>query len=393
MEVRAYLRFFLKKWKTILLIFMVTFGVTAYLTFKTDPVYKSTTTYIVRLSDFSAEGTDNKNAISAIDTLSNRSEIAATYARVVRSQLIRDQAAKELGLSSSQVSGLDVSSQILAGTNVLEISVEGKDPALVRDFANSLGQQSVTYGQKLYEIYDLEKLDEATLPKKPIKPNTLSNLILGGVLGFILGFAFALLMEYLNAPAHSNVGLNILDDKTGTYNMRFFNLRLHQEINRAKRNQGVLSVALIDIDHRKLLHAGSEQSRLNAMKSVVSTCSKGLRDEDIMAPFSDTMLALLLLDLGGKDAKGVVERLLDSMGMISVQMGVSDQTASLNGAAGIAPYHSGDTASVEDLISRAQTALDSMKESTYGRVMISDEGGGENLQNTNKGNQKRPGNN
>jgi diguanylate cyclase len=227
-------------------------------------------------------------------------------------------------------------------------------------------------------------LDQATLPKTPIKPNIPSNLVLGGVFGLILGLAFALFMEYLNAPTYSKVSFDILDEKTGTYNMRFFNLRLHQEINRARRNEGVLSVVLIDIDHRRLLSSGPEQSRANAMRNVVSMYSKSLREEDVMAPFSDSILALLLLDLGGKSAKGVVERLLESMSMISVQLGVSDQTTSLNGAAGIAPYYSGDTASVEELISRAQNALDSMRESTYGRVMISEEGAIESLQHTNK---------
>jgi diguanylate cyclase (GGDEF)-like protein len=242
-----------------------------------------------------------------------------------------------------------------------------------------LGRQSVLYSQKLYEIYALEILDEAQLPKKPIEPNIPNNIALGCIFGLILGFVYALFVEYLNAPTYSRVSFDILDEKTGTYNMRFFNLRLHQEINRARRNEGVLSVALIDIDHRRLLASGSEQSRFTAMRNVMSLYSKKLREEDIMAPLSDTVLALLLLDLGAKPAKNVVERLLESMSMISVQLGISDQTASLNGSAGIAPYYSGDTASVEELISRAQNALDSMRESTYGRVMISEEGAIESL--------------
>jgi len=381
MEVRAYLRFFVRKWKSILLIFLVTFAATAFLTFKADPVYRATTTFIVSLSVVSE---DDRTTISAIDTLSNRVEIATTYAKVAKSRLIQDLAVKELGLSSSQASGLTVSTQILAGTNILEIAVEGRDPAVVRDYADTLGRQSVLYGQKLYEIYALEILDVAQLPKKPIKPNIPTNLVLGGVFGLILGFAFALFMEYLNTPAYSRVSFNILDENTGTYNMRFLNLRLHQEINRARRNDGVLSIALINIDHQRLLDASPAQARVDATRNVVAMFSKNLRDEDVMAPFSNSEIALFLPDLDGNAAKRVVERLLESVSMISVGLGDGDQMTSLHGAAGIAPFYGGDTASVDELVSRAQNALDSMRESTYGRVMISTEGAIEGLHQAKK---------
>ena len=364
-----------------MLIFLVTFSVTGYLTSNTDPIYQATTTYIISLN---VTGEDDRTTISAIDTLSNRAEISATYAKVANSRSIRELSIKELGLSSSQASGLTVSTQILAGTNVLEIRVEGKDPSIVRDYANMLGQQTVLYGQELYEIYPLDILDEAQLPQRPISPNIPANLVLGGLFGLVLGFAFALFTEYLNAPARSRLSFNILDEKFGTYNLRFFNLRLHQEINRARRNEGVLSIALVDIDHRRLLNSSSSQSRLSAMSNVVSMFSKSLRDEDVMAAYSDNVVALLLPDLDGKVAKGVVERLLESLSMISVELGVGNREVSLNGSAGIAPFYSGDTSSVDELISRAENVLDSIRESTFGRVMMSNEGAIEGIQNIKK---------
>jgi GGDEF domain-containing protein len=144
-------------------------------------------------------------------------------------------------------------------------------------------------------------------------------------------------------------------------------------MNRARRNEGVLTVAMVNIDHRRLLDSGSAQGRLGAMRSVVSMFGKNLRDEDVMAPFSDTELAILLPDLDAKAAKTVVERLLELVAMLSVDLGAGDQAANLQGAAGVAPYFSGDNATMDELISRSRGALDSMRDSTYGRVMISGE--------------------
>jgi hypothetical protein len=93
-----------------------------------------------------------------------------------------------------------------------------------------------------------------------------------------------------------------------------------------------------------------------------------------MAAASDTELALLIPELDGEKAKTVVERILATVSKISVELRPSGKSISLNGAAGVAPFYSWDRASTDVLITRARNVLDSMKESTYGRVMVSTEG-------------------
>src|SRR5690349_6666402 len=359
-----YLKILQKRWWVVLALVIVTLIATTYFTLRTEPVYQAKATYIVRISAFAEE----RNVISALNTLTSRTEIAATYAGVANSELIQNQAATALGIS--QDNDLSVRSQMKSGTNILEVTVEGNDPALVRDYTNAIGAKTIRFVEGLYETYRLELLDEASLPKSPIKPNLMQNLMLGGILGLFLGIGLVIFMEYLKAPADTEPLLSVLDQRFGIYGMRYFRERLHQEMSRSRRHKSILSVALVNIDHRHLLANVAPQARLQTMRGVILAVGKSLRDEDVMASVSDTELALLLPELTVDQAKIVVERILSVVSKVSVELSPDGRSISLNGAAGIAPFGSWDQATTDVLIDRAHSALETMRESTYGRVVI-----------------------
>jgi diguanylate cyclase (GGDEF)-like protein len=380
MEIKAYLKLLQKRWWIVLLLLTIVLAATAYFTVNMKPVYQAKATYIVRLSTFA---TEERNIISALNTLTGRSEIAATYAGVANSSLIQNKAAEQLGINPQN--NLSVQSQIKSGMNIMEIIVQGDNPALVRDYTNAIGMQTVSYVESLYETYRLELLDEAVLPASPIRPNMAQNLILGGILGLVLGIGLVIFMEYLKTPIEAGAFFNILDERFGIYDMRYFRERLHQEMSRTRRHKSVLSIALINIDHRRLLENASPQVRLDAMRSVVTVLEKSLRNEDVLASLSDTELALLLPEMDGENAKTAMERVLAVASKVSVELGPGDKTINLNGAAGVAPYYSGDPATTDVLITRARNVLESMRESTYGRARVSTEGPVSGTQEERKG--------
>ena len=196
MEFKTYLRILVNRWWIILPSFLITFIATVVFTFTQPVVYQATATYVVRVGVIFQ---DDRSFVSALDTLSRRVEIASTYAEVTNSRVIKNLAADALGLSPEHRRSLSVDSRLIAGTNILEIIVEGNDPVLVRDFTNAVGAQTVAYVQKLYETYELELLDQAALPRSPVKPDKVLNLTLGGLFGLILGVGLALFAEYLRS--------------------------------------------------------------------------------------------------------------------------------------------------------------------------------------------------
>ncbi len=59
-------------------------------------------------------------------------------------------------------------------------------------------------------VSNLSVVEEAKVPQKPIRPNTLLNLLLGALAGFIFGLAIAVLLEYLDDSVKTNEQVNQL---------------------------------------------------------------------------------------------------------------------------------------------------------------------------------------
>jgi capsular polysaccharide biosynthesis protein len=205
----------------VLPIFLAALAATTYFTLQQKPAYRATGTYVATLNALVME---DKELVGALDILSRRTEIVTTYSEVAKSRHIKDQAADALGIPEDIRRQLIVASRVLAGTNLLEVSVEGPDPALAASFANEIGVKTASYVQGLYETYELTPLDAAAAPRRPIKPNLIVNLLIGALAGFALGVGAAFLSAYLQSapgkrfadtaePEFRSLAADMSDDK------------------------------------------------------------------------------------------------------------------------------------------------------------------------------------
>jgi diguanylate cyclase (GGDEF)-like protein len=372
MELKIYLRVLLRKWWIVLPAFLITLTTTIVLTFTQAPTYETTATFVVAPN---GSFEDTRSFVSGLDILSRRAEIATTYAEVAASRLIKREAADELDLSQGQRKNLSVASQLVAGTNVLKITVQGNDPVLVRDFTHMVGTKTMVYVQELYEAYDLNSLDQATLPLSPIKPNKKMNLALGAILGLVLGGGMAFLSEYLQAPLESMTNFDILDSETGAYNRRYFRQRLGEEMSRAERNKYPLSLALMNVDHLEVMGTSfSSQVRSEALRKVAVFLKQHLRQEDVLARLDGTVFAFLLPDMPGEKAQAIMEELQTRMALTSLEVEKSGVKLNLSGATGVAAYPYNGTGQ-DELLAEANRALQQAEAAGYGKACLLSEKG------------------
>jgi diguanylate cyclase (GGDEF)-like protein len=370
MEIRIYWRILVHKWWIVIPVFLVTLTTTTVLTFTQPPVYTSTATFIVTPN---SSFEDVRSFVSGLDVLSRRAEISTTYTEVASSRLVRREAAEELNLSSEQRKGFSVQSKLRAGTNVMEITVEGNDPVLVRDFANMVGAKTMIYLENLYEAYDLRPLDQAALPGSPIKPNKKLNLALGAICGLALSAGLAFLSNYLETPSGRGTSFGIFDDETGVYNRRYFLQRLKGEMSRAKRNQYPLSLAVMDVDHLGSLASSSPQIRSEALCKVAVFLRQYLHEEDMMARLSGSIFAFMLPDTPGEGAKDALEKLQTRMAWTPFEIERAGIKLNLVGAAGVVAYQHNGT-SHDELLAKATRALEEAKVANHGKVYLEPEG-------------------
>ena len=366
MELKAYIQILLKKWWIVLPVFLVTLTVTVVLTYTEIPIYRSSATFIIGLGSSVDDVRDTTNVLGL---LSSREAIGGTYAEIAQSQTTKQSAVELLGLDS--IRGYPVSSKILAGSNILEITVEGPNPAIVRDLANAVGAKTIENGGKVYPTYILSVLDPATLPTGPISPVKSRNLLLGAVFGLILGGGLAFLSEYLTSDRFQEVAaMNIMDVETGAYNKRYFLQRLNQEMIRAKRNRYPLSMALIRIEKLEMLEeANNSLVRNEFLRQLVGRLNQYLREEDLLAYLEDNTFAILLLDTSGENAKSIVEYFQTRIAWTDFNSEISDIKLSLASTAGVVTYnHNGIIQ--EEFIAQARRALQLAAVSEHGRAHL-----------------------
>jgi len=356
MELKTYLNTLIRKWWIVIPAFLITLTSGVVFTYTRTPIYSATTTYIVAPS---SSFEDVRSFTSGLSTLSQRDEIATTFAEVASSRRIKNLALKSLALKSLALesgSGYSINNQLRRGTNIIEIEVVGPDPVITRDLANAVGATIEEYAQGLYEVFTLVLLDEATIPNKPISPKTTNNLILAAILGLLLGGGLAFLAEYLETPLSSADSMNIIDNVTGVYNKEYFLRRLSEEMVRAKRNRYPLSLALMRVDNLTLLGGDSTKIYDDLLRRVSVMIGQYLREEDIVAYLQDDVFALLLPDMTGENAKALMEYLQTRVAWTPIVSTVSGVTFNLKGVVGITSYNYNGTGR-DELIAQANRAL------------------------------------
>ncbi len=374
MELKTYLRILAKRRWIVIPVFLITVAGAALFSLLQPPTFSTTATFVLAPSSASF---DTRGVLSGLDVLGARTEVAATYSEVPVSRIVRQQAADALGLSPTQAKDLWVSSKVRAGTNVMEITVEGADPALISAYANEVGDKTIVYVEKLYGIYVLEALDPAATPVSPVRPNTKMDLALGAALGLVLGAGLAFLVEYFHTPAEVVSRASILDEESGACNQSYFDRRLTEEMSRARRRECPLSLALLDVDvgHTMQKSVPSE-SRGDALRMVTTFYRQSLRDEDVLARLQGTTFGLLLPDVPEDEAKALLGKLQTQAKETTFKVERCDVKLNLRSAAGLVSYDCNGMGR-HDLLVKARRALKRAQANGGGKVSLSSENRGE----------------
>jgi diguanylate cyclase (GGDEF)-like protein len=352
MELKTYLQLLLKKWWIVLPTFLITFTAGIAFTYTRTPMYQATTTYVVVPSpSFDSV----KNFADGLDILGRREEIATTFAEIAASRRIKELAASSLSFERSQ--DYTVLSKLRAGTNIIEITVEGPTPLIVQELANTIGATIEEYVRGLYEVFVLVPLDEAPLPHSPTSPNRALNFALSAVLGLVLGAGLAFFSAYLEAPLSTDVSVNLIDDETGVYNKDYFLQRLGEEMARARRNSYPLSLGLLRVDNLPLLRGpASPKMRSEVLRHVAMLATQYLREEDVVARLEGDVLALLLPHMTGENAKALMEYLQTRVMWTPFKSSTNGASLNLKSSVGITTYHQNGT-SRHELVAEASRAL------------------------------------
>ncbi len=163
-----------------------------------------------------------------------------------------------------------------------------------------------------------------------------------------------------------------IDTKTGLLNASTWEREATVEIARAVRTGSPLAVALVDIDHFKLVndtygHLAGDK----ALRAVTDALRSGLRSYDLAGRFGGEEFVILLPQTREVDALGVAERLRSNIAGMSIPVGDDDtgRSVSLTISVGVAALD-GERRELTDMMAAADAALYYAKETGRNRTHV-----------------------
>ena len=158
-----------------------------------------------------------------------------------------------------------------------------------------------------------------------------------------------------------------LDALTGLANRRAFDEALTRECARARRSNSALSLALMDIDHFKLVNdTYSHSVGDEILKQVAKVISVHCREDDTVARWGGEEFAILLPNTTALMAREICERVRKAV--MQIDCSTLAPGLKLTISMGIAEFAGEDKH--EKLLSRSDSALYKAKQSGRNRVDI-----------------------
>ena len=167
-------------------------------------------------------------------------------------------------------------------------------------------------------------------------------------------------------------GLAVTDSLTGVFNRRAFDLRLDEEVRRARRNRSQMSLLMIDIDRFKTInddlgHLCGDQ----CLGAVASTIRKSLkRPADFLARYGGEELVALLPETSLPGAEILAERIRKEIEELEIPY--EGRSVRLTVSIGVCSRMLDAEILKDAMLSSAESALHQAKSQGRNRVVLSD---------------------
>jgi diguanylate cyclase (GGDEF)-like protein len=163
--------------------------------------------------------------------------------------------------------------------------------------------------------------------------------------------------------------ISITDSLTGFLNRRYFHERLIEEIERSKRHNTALSLAIMDLDDFKLLNdTYGHQAGDEALKAIARCVHGSIRAIDVAARYGGEEFTVILPQTNKPEARLIAERICEEIAAMTISHQLLEGYERLTISIGLATYPD-DAKAPEELIRCADTALYRAKDEGKNRVV------------------------
>lgn len=184
-----------KRTKFILAVTMGATVISAGLTFSLiKPTYEAKTTIVIGKADEANDKSQyNYNDIMMFQKL------VKTYSEIGKSRIVAESASAKLeDVSPEQIQKvLKVTPQ--PDTQIVELKVESTNPEKAYLMMNAVSSSFIQESKRIYPSGNIQVMDGAQIPQKPIKPNRALNIFAAFAIGLIASIGLSFALEYMDS--------------------------------------------------------------------------------------------------------------------------------------------------------------------------------------------------
>ena len=180
--------------------------------FVLEPVYRASATIIVGKPSSYLDG----NRLQ-IEDLNLNQRLAKTYGEIIKSRGVLENVIFQLKLNlTTQQLKEKTLVKLVEGTEFITISVTDTNPGRAAGIANKMAEVFRFKVVNIMKVDYVQILDDAIVPRLPIKPRLELNMAIAGVLGMMTSIFVVFLLEYLDntiktpEDTEKYLGLNIV---------------------------------------------------------------------------------------------------------------------------------------------------------------------------------------
>ena len=160
------------------------------------PLYESYTTVIL-------SGNESSSAINQADVNLNR-VLVDTYAEIVKSWRVLTKVIEQLDLDTTYENLYNkISVSAVNNTEIIKITVNDENAIKAKNIANVTAEYFTEEIAELYNMNNVDILDEAIEAKKPYNINVIKQTIIYFMLGFILATGILFVIFYFDRSVKS----------------------------------------------------------------------------------------------------------------------------------------------------------------------------------------------
>lgn len=159
-----------------------------------DKEYTTYTTLMIgRPQDYAGETDSLYNEIRL------NQQLVPTYSELVKTRAVADKVIEEMDLPISYSAFRDkVGVSLVNNTELIKIQITDTDPEMAANIANHTAAVFTETVVDVMNIENVQVIDEAQVPTRPIRPRPLQNIAIAGVLGFMTAVVAVFLREFLD---------------------------------------------------------------------------------------------------------------------------------------------------------------------------------------------------